>query len=280
MHRVRSDVPAGTALAMMLTVLSTAVVAAPSASPATPSSDSLQLRGTLPASDETPSQPAASEHLETKAPDAAQAAPAETGPGAATAPAAATDPIAVALRELIGSKRFEQLIARKSDRDAIATLYQKTRDFRPLWVDAEGPTGRAKIAIDYLRTVDAEGLDPRDYPAPNFAGGAPAQAETDIRTTAVLLRYARHAMTGRVHYSRVSRNVEYKSAFDAEGALNTIASSEISRRRSSGSTRSIRPTRRSRASSRSCARRQPTPGRVSLTARCCALSASAAPVTS
>ncbi len=143
MHRVRSDVPAGTALAMMLTVLSTAVVAAPSASPATPSSDSLQLRGTLPASDETPSQPAASEHLETKAPDTAQAAPAETGPGAATAPAAATDPIAVALRELIGSKQFEQLIARKSDRDAIATLYQKTRDFQPLWVDAEArPSAR------------------------------------------------------------------------------------------------------------------------------------------
>ena len=42
----------------------------------------------------------------------------------------------------------------------------------------------------------------------------------------MLLRYARHAMTGRVHYSRVSRNVEYKSAFDAEGALNTIVSSD------------------------------------------------------
>jgi murein L,D-transpeptidase YcbB/YkuD len=41
----------------------------------------------------------------------------------------------------------------------------------------------------------------------------------------MLLTYARHAMTGRVHFSRVSPNIDYKLAFDADDVLKKIAAS-------------------------------------------------------
>jgi murein L,D-transpeptidase YcbB/YkuD len=40
-----------------------------------------------------------------------------------------------------------------------------------------------------------------------------------------MLTYARHAMTGRVHFTRVSPNIDYKLAFDADDVLKKIAAS-------------------------------------------------------
>jgi murein L,D-transpeptidase YcbB/YkuD len=44
--------------------------------------------------------------------------------------------------------------------------------------------------------------------------------------TETVLSYARHAMTGRVHCSRVSANIQYKLAFDPQAALAALASSD------------------------------------------------------
>ena len=56
-------------------------------------------------------------------------------------------------------------------------------------------------------------------------GSAEAQAEAEMKFTEMLLTYARHAMTGRVHFSRVSPNIDYKLAFDADDVLKKIAAS-------------------------------------------------------
>ncbi len=38
------------------------------------------------------------------------------------------------IREIITGKQFDRMVARKPDRDAIVALYQKARNFQPLWV--------------------------------------------------------------------------------------------------------------------------------------------------
>ncbi len=183
------------------------------------------------------------------APVARPAAPAETAPTAARpaapapvarpatasrqAPAAKPAPNAAPesevggkIREILASRQFEQIAPRKPERDAIAALYQKTRAFKPLWVAAGAPSERASDALEYLRGIDADGLDPNDYPMPNLAvGNVEAQAEAELKFTAMLLTYVRHASNGRVHFSRVSPNIEYKLAFDPADALSRIAAS-------------------------------------------------------
>jgi len=136
----------------------------------------------------------------------------------AAAPNAASEAdIGNQLREIVTSKQFDRVIARKPERDAIVALHQKSRSFQPLWVSQGAPSARAQDVLNYLRTIDADGLDPKDYPMPKLnVGSAEAQAEAELKFTETLLTYARHAMTGRVHFSRVSPNIEYKLAFDAE----------------------------------------------------------------
>ena len=80
--------------------------------------------------------------------------------------------------------------------------------------------------MEYLRTIDADGLDPKDYPMPKLnVGSAEDQADAELKFTETLLTYARHAMTGRVHFTRVSPNIDYKLAFDADDVLKKIAAS-------------------------------------------------------
>src|SRR5690349_15448961 len=106
---------------------------------------------------------------------AAPAAPALPGPDAA---------IAELLRELPNGK-FDRLIGGKKDRTQIEAFYS-SRNYAPLWIADGKANGRATAAIDYLRHVDADGLDPADYPAPNFASlNTPADlADAEIKLTA------------------------------------------------------------------------------------------------
>ncbi|MBX9845432.1 MAG: L,D-transpeptidase family protein, partial [Xanthobacteraceae bacterium] len=160
---------------------------------------------------------------------AARPAAARPAPAARSAPAAnaaAEDAVGSKIRELLASKQLEQIAPRKPERDAMVSLYQKTRAFKPLWVASGAPSERASDVIDYLRGIETDGLDPNDYPMPNLAVGSPeAQAEAELKFTAMLLTYVRHASTGRVHFSRVSPNIEYKLAFDPGDALTRIAAS-------------------------------------------------------
>jgi murein L,D-transpeptidase YcbB/YkuD len=146
----------------------------------------------------------------------------------APAPNAASEAeVAAKLREIVTNKQFGRSITRKGDREAIVALYVKSRNFQPLWVTQGAPSARATDVLEYLQTIGADGLDPKDYSMPKLnVGGAEEQAQAELKFTETLLIYAHHAMTGRVNYTRVSPNIEYKLAFDADDVLKKIAASD------------------------------------------------------
>ena len=121
---------------------------------------------------------------------------------------------------------------------------------------------RAKAAAAYLAGVDADGLDPSEYPMPQIKAGMEpeALAEAEIKFTDAVLTFARHAMTGRVHYSRVSGDIVYDLAKpEPANVLARVAKAQGRRpQRSTASIRRSRNTRRSRPSSPRCATARPT----------------------
>lgn len=137
----------------------------------------------------------------------------------ATAPLAATPvaptvvdadaPIAEQLQNLVNAK-FDGIIGNKQDRIIIEAFYSG-RNYAPLWINDGKPNARAKAAIAYLGHVDADGLDPADYPALDFGTltDPAALAEAEIWLTMSVLSYAHHAQVGRVHWTRVSGDIFY-----------------------------------------------------------------------
>jgi len=144
-----------------------------------------------------------------------------------TEPSAALDPDAPITEQLhnIANGKFDPIIGSAKERESIAAFYA-SRDYAPLWITERKANARAKAAIAYLDGVAADGLDPADYPVPNFAPltDPSALAEAEIRLTASVVTYARHAQIGRVHWSRVSGDIFYdQSAPDPDKVLATMA---------------------------------------------------------
>jgi murein L,D-transpeptidase YcbB/YkuD len=136
-------------------------------------------------------------------------------------------PLVTAMRDLMGAK-LSHLVDRKNERTAVEAFYAK-RGFAPLWIENDEASARAKAAISYLGTVDSEGLEPSDYPTPVFRSGAEpaALAEAEIKMTAAVLTYARHAQGGRVHWTRISADVFYgHAAAEPADTLAQIAESK------------------------------------------------------
>jgi murein L,D-transpeptidase YcbB/YkuD len=151
---------------------------------------------------------------ETPAPAAAAspaAAPPPAAPAAAEVPALTLDQrVAEKLHELLSGKT-DRILDRKA-KSAVEAFYT-ARNFAPVWVDNGAQSDRAKAAAAYLAGVSADGLEPADYPVPGFANADPgALAEAELRFTASVLTYARHAQIGRVHYTRVSADIYYNLA--------------------------------------------------------------------
>ena len=159
-----------------------------------------------------PSTPAAEATPVAPKQDAAAAEPAKAAatPAATPVPASADSAVADQLRDMIANK-LERIVSRKADREGVEQFY-KARDYKPLWVSEGKADARATAAIAYLGQVDTDGLDPNDYPTPNFnsATTAEAQAEDELKLTASVLTYARQAQTGRIHFSRVGADIEFK----------------------------------------------------------------------
>jgi L,D-transpeptidase YcbB len=135
---------------------------------------------------------------------------------AGTPPATTQSPVVEAdaaisdqLRELANGK-FDRTIGGKKERTAIDAFYS-ARNYAPIWITDGKANARAKAAIAYLAQVDTDGLDPADYPAPDFAAltDPAALAEAELRLTASVVTYAHHAEVGRVHWSRVSGDIYY-----------------------------------------------------------------------
>src|SRR6202048_4491566 len=161
--------------------------------------------------DMAPAAPAAAPSASPAAAPAPAAAPTPAAPPKeiAATPPAPLDPVAEKLRELLAGK-VDRLLERKIERKPIEAFYA-ARNFAPLWTESGAANARAKAAIARLKQADADGLDPSDYPTPDFAAASTpdALAEADIRLTSAVLIDARHASTGRVHYSRVSADIVY-----------------------------------------------------------------------
>jgi len=148
------------------------------------------------------------------------AAPSETAAAPASAAVADADAaIAEQLRGLVDGK-FDRVIGSKKERAAIDAFYA-ARNYAPLWIADGKANARAKAAIAYLGQVDADGLEPADYPVPNFSvlADPAALAEAEIRLTTSVATYAHHALAGRVHWTRVSGDIYYDRKIPTAGEV-------------------------------------------------------------
>jgi murein L,D-transpeptidase YcbB/YkuD len=142
------------------------------------------------------------------APATVQPAAAEPAKPASTV-ATADQLIADKIKDLL-TARGSRIFDRKDERTAAEAFY-KERSYAPLWIENGAAASRAKAAIARLKAADTDGLSASDYPAPDFAAATTpdAQAEADLKLTASVLDYARHAQGGRMHFSRVSADIAY-----------------------------------------------------------------------
>jgi L,D-transpeptidase YcbB len=150
-----------------------------------------------------------------QAPAAAPVPAAAPAPAATPVPAAEAPPAAPLTVDQRIAQKIQEIIGTKGDRildrkyKAAVEAYYQTRSYAPVWIDDGIENKRAKAATAYLGGVDADGLDPADYIVPSFSGDEAALAEAELKMTAAVLMYARHASTGRIHYSRVSPDILY-----------------------------------------------------------------------
>ncbi|MET3335573.1 L,D-transpeptidase family protein [Bradyrhizobium ottawaense] len=146
---------------------------------------------------------------------AAPAAPATaTAPGAEPVKAAsnvpaADQPVADKLKDIIGAKTSRHF-DRKNERAAIEKFYG-ARDFAPVWTQGGSLTAAAKGVIARLKDAASDGLNPADYPVPDFASATTpdALADAELKLTASMFDYARQAQSGRMHWSQVSGDILY-----------------------------------------------------------------------
>ncbi len=187
------------------------------ATPAAAEAPAVTTPAAAPAAPEVPAptpQPTAATGGD-EVPTAAISTPPVAAPGEpAAVPAAssvidANAAIADQLRELSNGK-YDRAVGGKKDRANLESFYS-ARNFAPLWITDGKPNARAKAAIAYLGQVDADGLDPADYPVPNFSSltDPAALAEAELRLTTSVVTYAHHAQIGRVHWTRVSGDIYY-----------------------------------------------------------------------
>ena len=170
-----------------------------------------------PAAETTATAPA--KPVEAPKTDTAATPPPATTPPATTATAPAAEPVKVstvpAADQPVADKLRDQLAGkalryfdRKGERQAVEKFYS-ARDYAPLWTTAGGLTASAKGVIARLKDASSEGLNVGDYPVPDFAAATSpeALAEAELKLTSSMLDYARHAQSGRMHYSQVSYDI-------------------------------------------------------------------------
>lgn len=128
---------------------------------------------------------------------------------AASNVAPADQPVAEKLRDMLGAKSA-RYFDRKTERTTVEKFYV-ARDFAPIWTQAGKLTDGGKGVIARLKDAASDGLNPSDYPVPDFAAATTpeALAEADLKLTASTLDYARHAQSGRMHWSQVSGDIQY-----------------------------------------------------------------------
>ena len=174
--------------------------------PATTGSIAPTQDSTPPATAETAPAPAAA-----ATPEPATTASAPAAPAAAATPAlSAADAAVVDQLRNLSSGKFDRIVGNKKDRTIVDAFYSG-RDYAPLWITDGKVNERGKAVIAYLGHVDQDGLDPADYPVPNFSTLSDPNdlAEAELKLDMTIITYAHHASVGRVHWSRVSGDISY-----------------------------------------------------------------------
>jgi L,D-transpeptidase YcbB len=123
----------------------------------------------------------------------------------------ANAPIVALVRELANGK-FDRIVGGQNNRPAFDAYYA-AHGYAPIWITDGKFNERAAAAIAYLGQVDADGLDPADYPVPNtstFVNDPAALAEAEVRLSTSVVTYAHDASVGRVHWSHVSSSILYE----------------------------------------------------------------------
>jgi len=174
---------------------------------------------TSPATEAPKSETAKTEPAKTE-PVKTEPAKADTATAPAATPAAepvkaasnvpaADQPVADKLRDIIGAKASRHF-DRKNERAAIENFYG-ARDFAPVWTQGGSLTAAAKGVIARLKDAASDGLNPADYPVPDFAAATTpdALADAELKLTASMFDYARQAQSGRMHWSQVSGDILY-----------------------------------------------------------------------
>ncbi len=162
---------------------------------------------------ETAAAPADVNKEDTATPPAAAATPAvepaKEPVKAASNVAPADQPVADKLREMLGAKS-SKYFDRKAERAAVEKFYT-AREYAPVWTQAGALTASAKGVVARLRDAAADGLNPADYPVPDFTAATlpDGLADAELKLTASMLDYARQAQSGRMHWSQVSADILY-----------------------------------------------------------------------
>lgn len=141
----------------------------------------------------------------------------------------ADQPAAEKLHALLDTEATK-FFDRKAERAAIEKFYA-ARSYAPLWTEGGTLNAQAKGVIARLRDAAADGLNPADYPVPNFtAASSPDQlAEADLKLTASMMDYARQAQSGRMHWSQVSADIQYpEHPVDPEQVLANVTTAKDS----------------------------------------------------
>jgi murein L,D-transpeptidase YcbB/YkuD len=170
------------------------VVVAPASAPTEPKTDSAAVPATAPAG-ATAAAPVKEQAVE--------------APKTASSLTPADQPVADRLREALGAKS-SRYFDRKAERAAVEKFYT-ARDYAPVWTQAGALTASGKGVIARLKDAASEGLNPADYPLPDFTAATTpeAVADAELKLTASLLDYARQAQSGRMHWSQVSADILY-----------------------------------------------------------------------
>ena len=181
--------------------------------PATTGSIATTQDSTPPAAAETtPAPAAAAAPAASTEPATTASAPAAPTPAAAPAAPAlsAADTAVVDQLRNLSSGKYDRIVGNKKDRTIVDAFYSG-RDYAPLWITDGKVNERGKAVIAYLGHVDQDGLDPADYPVPNFSALSDPNdlAEAELKLDMTIITYAHHASIGRVHWSRVSPDILY-----------------------------------------------------------------------
>ncbi len=140
---------------------------------------------------------------------AKEVAPASEPVRAASNVPAADQPVADKLKEMLSAKSL-RYFERKVERADVEKFYV-AHDYAPIWTQAGGLTESAKGVIARLKNAASDGLNPSDYPLPDFAAATTpdALADADLKMTSSMLDYARQAQSGRMHWSQLSGDIQY-----------------------------------------------------------------------